>query len=208
MPITNKVARVVAMGGLEPSEQWVNVFHLSRDAGWDLASAGVAAAKLGTFYGAEIQDECTTKWNVGMFSVTPLGSGTGGLRPSAAGWEFGVDIVGTNAAEPLPYEDALVISWGTAAAGRSGRGRTYLAGFASSSLDNDGRLLAVNQAAIADDCKDLVDGLNTDGNPLGVLSQKLAQWNEVTSIRLGAKFDRQVRRQKHINESFATRTPA
>lgn len=72
---------------------------------------------------------------------------------------------GTDAANPLPYQTAGLISWGTNTRGRSFRGRTYLGLFCED--HSDGRNLSTDlKAAMADFADFIID----DGN-FAVLSR-------------------------------------
>lgn len=92
-------------------------------------------------------------------------------------------VVGTGSGTQLPAQLALVVSWRTATATRSARGRTYLGPIASSAL-NAYVLTPTLQTAIQNASNTLIAT-----NRLDVYSRKLDVVYQVTSAVVNTKID-------------------
>lgn len=112
-------------------------------------------------------------------------------------------IVGTLTASPLPNDVALCITWKTAKAGRSFRGRTYIGGFTQSSLGTAADGSANFASSHGNNVNIAVGALAplTGENKLVVYSPTLGQANEVTQAYRGDRFDTQRRRENRLIET-------
>lgn len=202
------VWRVVCSGTLYAVEKWANVFHIN---------------PAGTFNHAEVLDAFES-----VYSQDASGGGSGWLKPckgiAIAGETPGVHMDklslqrvidpgipeerlvshdgGQNTAGGLPLQMSLVVSWRTALAGRSFRGRTYLPPWHENKNDDAGNTLphpdlATVQAVRVNAEKLLADLLAADA-VLVVYSSKLAQANTITGGYIDHSWDVQRRRADSI----------
>lgn len=208
----DQVDRVTVLGHTPGGEKWVNVFHLMHGRGpgasLTLALATAYRDRFATFYNA-IKALQSDSYGVDQFV-------TKNMDPALSGEQFeltpAVAISGTDAAGPIPSQNAIVVSWRTALAGRRYRGRTYLAGFAKAAMDPTAHgITAANQAVIGNAARALVNGLVADNAPLVVWSRVIGAgpaadgWvTPVNNVRVGRIFDTQRRRRNKFNEAYAS----
>lgn len=204
------IDRLTVIGHTPGGEKWVNVFHLDngRANGTSLTSAHALAIRdrFATFYNA-IKALQNQNYGVDQFVVKNMDATLAGeqfeMVPAAA-------IVGTAVTGPIPAQNAIVVSWRTALAGRSFRGRTYLAGFDKTAMDdNNHGLTSANQTVIGNAARALVDGLATDTTNLVIWSRlddaplpPDGRITPVNNLRVGRIFDTQRRRRNKFNEAY------
>lgn len=114
----------------------------------------------------------------------------------------GAAVAGTSTANPLPAQNALVVTLRTANVGRSYRGRVYLGGFTEAATGVTGQALVATMT----DCEDFINGISSMAiDPssavvtLAVGSRVLQTANIVTSVVVrDSVFDIQRRRRDGI----------
>jgi hypothetical protein len=99
-------------------------------------------------------------------------------------------VVSTNDQQNTPATLlAVVISWRTTSASRSGRGRTFLGPMGIQSLQSDGTPAAGLISAVRTAAQTLVDAQgNVDGTSLGVLSVKQGLLRDFTGSTVHDKW--------------------
>lgn len=201
--------RVTVQGHTPGGEKWVNVFHVVQAVDDDdtltLAIATSLRDRFATFYNA-IKAQQHQNYGVDMFTVKNLQTGHDGeqfeLAPAVA-------IVGGSATDPLPSQDALVVSWRTPLAGRKFRGRTYLAGWATAALETDNPTIdPANVTLVGNAARALITGLGADFRPLAVWSRieppAGGLVTVINNVRVGRVFDTQRRRRNKFNEAYVS----
>lgn len=195
--------RVVASGPIYGTERWANVFHVNP------AGAFSHAAVLDAFEAA--------------YATPAAGGGLNWLQPcpgEVASGVFGVKLTqltlqavadpgiaevramnhdgGQNLAGGLPLECSLVISWRTAKAGRSFRGRTYLPPYHENVNSDAGGTVPHPQPTTVDglaiNCTKLINDLLAANAVLCVYSRKLTQGNTIVGGYIDSGWDTQRRR--------------
>lgn len=79
----------------------------------------------------------------------------------------GFPVAGTSGADPLPGQNALLVSWFTGFRGKSGRGRSYFGGLTEAAITS-----GVATPGLVTAAEEMADDLINDLNmPLGVLSR-------------------------------------
>lgn len=153
-----------------------------------------------------------TSWSWTHVKIAPvLADGHYGFT-GAATYDFTADIVGTTAGAVLPPEVAACVSWRAPISGRSGRGRMYIPGVASTSLATNGTIHANSRdtlsAAAATFVANLDDapGADEQGTILMVTSAGKATGVRPSQVRVGDHFDAQRRRQHQAVETYTTVT--
>lgn len=101
---------------------------------------------------------------------------------------------GTGANTPLPYQVAAVVSWRTGVAGKSFRGRSYIAGWNEAGNSATGRIDAAVVTDLKDAAENLVAALQAVDTPLVIYSRKLDVATPVTSVQVDNRWDIQRRR--------------
>lgn len=194
--------RVVATGRLPGGETWVNVFHF---AGLDANSAHAAAReKVKTFYLA-IQNTTGSGWALErLVSYWVTGQGAGLV--AAPRGEVGENLAGTSGGANMPNEVSLVISWQTALPGRSGRGRTYLAGFTEGGNTGAASEPARPEPNVVTVIVPAAEGLATAGAEVSlvVFSQKNGTEALVTGGYVNDEWDTQRRRARSLTRFKTT----
>lgn len=119
--------------------------------------------------------------------------------------------IGASSTSALPPQCSVVASWGTAVAGRHGKGRIYLPAPVTSQVTTDGGLLSsVPQGAIASSTADLIAALNYSGVGADSYADAIvtgAPWtkySKVASVRVGNVIDTQRRRRNQITETYVS----
>lgn len=175
-------------------EQWVNVLHFG---GIDVASTIAGAKSRVEALYSSIKSHLRPDW-----SVTEMRWRLVGPNEPATVTTPSTAIVGSSTSMPLPNDVAICVSWRTAKAGRSYRGRTYLGGWTQAALgtapDGSANVAAPVRTAIATGAGSLA---SLTGEPkLVVWSPTLGQANEVVAASQGDRFDTQRRRENKLNE--------
>lgn len=209
MPADDNSAVVqVSVNGTTPGgEKWVNVFHVLNPNGpaaaITLADATAITAPIFALYD-DIKALLASTFAVSFATVKNMTADRSGEQFEVAP---GAAIVGTAVGDPLPSQNAVVISWRTALATRRTRGRTYLAGFAESSMDATAHGLTVaNQDVIGNAARTMLTDLTTAGADLVIWSRVEPPLNGdvnlVNNLRVGRIFDTQRRRRNRFNEAY------
>lgn len=188
-----------ALGRQGTTEVWANVFHVLNVTGgpFDLALATQIDGAFFAFFQA-IDTFMHDQWFFDMGKVEQETSGTV--------FEFAHAVTGPNL-NPLPFDQAVVVSWGGTPNTRSTRGRNYICGWDEDHND-DGVLSVAAQTALLAAAEDLGNDLAAQDTPLVVWSEKNSLSSLVTRVRVGRRYDTQRRRQNKIAESYLTATLA
>lgn len=151
-------------------------------------------------------------WSFTHVKIAPiLADGKYGF-PGAASYDFSTPIVGTTAGTPLPPEVAVAVSLRAPISGRTGRGRMYVPGIASTSLATNGTVISNTRDALALAGKTLLNslddapGLDVWGLVTMVTSAGKATAVRPSQIRVGDHFDAQRRRQHQAVETYTAQT--
>lgn len=94
----------------------------------------------------------------------------------------GASVAGTAAGDPLPYQTALCVTLRTALAGKSYRGRSFLFGGIEADNDTNGQHTAAAGTAAVAFVNGIGSALSSSGLTLAVLSRKLLQHHDVTTV--------------------------
>lgn len=100
------------------------------------------------------------------------------------------EIASGTTTDPLPALLAVVVSWRTTSATRSGRGRTFVGPLHIDSLQSDGTPEALTLTAIRDAANALVaeSSSSLNGWAFGVLSTKTGVFRDVTGNKVADRF--------------------
>jgi hypothetical protein len=183
------------MSGVTPGETWSCTLHTT-GAG-TLASAQTAfSGAVGAFWTGELDSIVTADVSVTEVSTASIDAGTGHQISRLID---DVSLPGVAAGEMLPFQCASGVSWRTAMATRSGRGRMYLPPLAVSTLDT-GRLSSAAVSTIIDAVGQLTDSLDGGGLALVLLNRTTLATTAVTSVDVGNVIDTQRRRRNKLVE--------
>lgn len=195
--------RAVVSGELYGTEKWANVFHLQLFGAPDFSGLGAAFVKFYVSGSAQhnVLHHCagsvagpTIGVHLSQFSLQAVTSP--GIPLVAA-----LDSKGEqNALGGMPVDTCIVVSWRTALAGRSFRGRTYLPPFHSIFMKDGAGLMPsldpVAQNNLAAASATLLADLRALDSPLVVYSRKSGNSTEVTGGYIDNEWDTQRRRSK------------
>lgn len=183
------------MSGTTPGETWSCTLHTT-GAG-SLASAQTAfSGAVSAFWTGELDSIVTTDVVVTEVSTASLDPATGKQLSRLID---DVSLPGVATGEMLPFQCASGVSWRTATATRSGRGRMYLPPLAVSVLDT-GRLSTSAVSTISDAVGQLTDSLDGGGLVLVLLNRTTLVTTPVTSQDVGNVIDTQRRRRNKLIE--------
>jgi len=202
------VWRITASGTLYAQEAWANVFHVNPGGAFDEEAVFDAFE---AFYD-------TAASGGGMRALNPcpgeVSTGVIGVRMTQLTAQAVVDPAipfvrtliadgGQNAAGGLPLDCSIIISWRTASAGRSFRGRTYLPPFHSNQIVDGAsgppHLTSATRVALAVQAEALLDALVAANAPLAVYSRKEGVGaNTIVGGYIDDQWDTQRRRGKAV----------
>jgi hypothetical protein len=114
--------------------------------------------------------------------------------------QSGMGLVGESADQPLPPQNAVVVSLRTALPTRAGRGRFYLPGPVVTTLDA-GVLTAGNVTIIVNAAADLIGDMNDAGATVEIYHRTSKTGTAVTSFDVGNVLDTQRRRRDKLVET-------
>ena len=183
------------MSGTTPGESWSCTLHTT-GAGTLAAAQTAFNGAVGAFWTGELDSIVTADVSVVETSTASLDEATGGQISRLID---DVSLPGVAAGEMLPFQCASGVSWRTALATRSGRGRMYLPPLAVSVLDT-GRLSSAAVSAIVDSVGQLTDSLDGGGLALVLLNRTTMATTPVTSVDVGNVIDTQRRRRNKLIE--------
>ena len=106
-------------------------------------------------------------------------------------------LVGTNATDPLVFQDAVVVSLRTAKATKAGRGRFYLPPF-SEDQTTAGLLLSTPRGQVATAAQKMVQSLNGAGYIVGIFHKSTITQDAVVSVDVSNVVGTQRRRRDKI----------
>lgn len=195
--------RVTVAGELYGVERWANVFHVDKGPAVD---PGDVTAIFEDWYGTPGAGGGLLKYSTGNGFSGPIAVHASQISMQAVvtpapPFIDAVDINGgQNTDGGLPVDCSVVISWRTALAGRSYRGRTYLPPWNENTNSDVGFVMPrPSTAAITD----VIDGIEwaleelvTVGAPLVVYSRKLGSAQTVTGGYIDDAWDTQRGRSK------------
>lgn len=183
------------MSGTTPGESWSCTLHTT-GAG-TLASAQTAFSNaVAAFWTGELDSIVTADVSVTETSTASLNEATG---TQISRLIDDVSLPGVASGEMLPFQCASGVSWRTALATRSGRGRMYLPPLAVSVLDT-GRLSTGAVSTIVDAVGQLTDSLDGGGLALVLLNRTTLATTPVTTVDVGNVIDTQRRRRNKLIE--------
>lgn len=206
MALVDQTVRVSVNGSLSGNERWANVWHV-RYLGTDPADPVLDAdlddveADFVTFYTA-LLDRQANVTTVDNMILSQLGD----VRPPRA---YGPALTGTGGTDILPTQLAVCLTLNTETAGRSFRGRIFIAGLDNNALSaGSPRLTTTYRDDIGNSAAALSTALAANAAPaaIAVYSRKLDVATLVSSYRVGTVIDTQRRRRAAINEQYATFT--
>ncbi len=169
--------------------QAINVWHFQSVMGGTAAAMSTASSELLEFYTALKQYLGTGLSVVIGTKVTYLGTTPPGLL------SFTPITVSSTGSTRMPASSAIAITWRTAVASRSTRGRTFFGPLVQLTADSTtGRVNSSVANDIRTAAQKLVDDSATAGNPLVVYSRKNNDEEPVTVAAVNTRFDTQRRR--------------
>jgi hypothetical protein len=122
---------------------------------------------------------------------------------------------GTATGSILPLEVARVISWGTSRPGPKGKGRIYLPGATTTTIDPHGNMSSATRTTLANNAKNLLEGLSAGNGLIGnwnvrpiVTGAPYERYAMINEIRVGAVLDAQRRRRRSLSEAYISVTPS
>jgi hypothetical protein len=188
------IARIVCSGPGGTGDVWSNVFHVNEPTPLPQTPQPVLDAFNG-FYGALAGgDVLALGWGLSNIQVRRGGGGGGDIVTD----HTSNVVENSSNAQPLPPQDAIVLTWRTVLSGRSFRGRTYIGPLGKYALGADGRIVPATQATIVSAANQLRIALNTAGNQLGVFSRTRLQFTDIVSGSVGPVMDTQRRRRSAL----------
>jgi hypothetical protein len=165
----------------------------SAQATWNLAIGDLWAGITGIVCADVTVDELTTA------SITEATGGQISKRST------GSALAGTSAAECMPFQCSVAVSFTTDLATRGGRGRFYLPPLDVTTLDG-GRLSAAARTTIVTSVNQLWAELDTGGLAIQIYSRSLHTLTPVTGGSVGDVIDTQRRRRNKLQEQRASLT--
>jgi len=151
----------VVVKGSIGSIPFINTYGVTFTGTFDETVADTVASVFVGFY-ENFNGAQSDTFGVQTIEVTDLRTETGG--------QFEINgtpdlVTGEDAGQPLPFQVAALISWGTGTRGRSFRGRSYIGGFVESG--SNGRSI---DAATVTELQDFVNDVVANGQ-IGVISR-------------------------------------
>jgi hypothetical protein len=197
--------RVAASGALPGGETWANVFHVRRSAGGSAPLTSGEATSLWTAttdYYSDLLGVLSNGFTVTNVTVKDQQSATG---PS---FSIGASQVGTDTADALPNQIAIVATLQTAQGGRRARGRTYVAGWTTATMTQTlpfaAGLLTTTRDTLGNALISFASALDLLGFPMIVWSPTGGTLLDVISFRIGVTYDTQRRRRGKLGEAYST----
>jgi hypothetical protein len=203
--ITGNWHATTGLGGVFSPDDYLN----------DQAAPAVAAWMLRT----ALSEKCRVR----SLKLSPIGAPTGHLVP-AVPYSVGTPCtltwtgaypVGTNGADILPLQNAVVASHRTAQPGRQGRGRAFLPGPTTSMLGSDGHLSTVRQTDWLNAQVALLEGLAySAGGAIDphvrpvVTGGNWTKYGVISQVRVGNVMDTQRRRRRALTETYVVDSPS
>lgn len=186
----------VTVQGHTPGETFTTGMYVDNPGG---DASGAAAAFVTAF---------TTFWNA-VKAFVPTTIGVDAIDAvevdpltfrNGAGATTGVALVGTDAADPLPPQTALVVSLKTAIRTRAGRGRMYLPPFGTDQIDA-GRVPAATVTAVKNAAAALVNDLQATGYTPVIYHRGPHTTDVINQVIVGDVYDTQRRRRNKLVEA-------
>jgi len=196
--IPNNMAIVTCSGVGGTGDIWANVFgvDISEWVGTEAALATELAGPFLDFYTVLVDAGYYPQhWKLNNINVK--GNVFGGI--SSIDVAESLEVTDTKPA--APPQVAVVISWKTALAGRSFRGRTYIGPVCSELSTSEGVILEAGRSGLDNEAEALLLALRglTVSMPLVVWSRKLNSFEHVTAHSVGPYFDTQRRRRSALH---------
>lgn len=212
------VWRVVCSGDLYGQEAWANVFHVNPGGAFDEEEVFDAFEN---FYdtaaaggGMRALNPCPGEVSTGNFGVRLTQLTMQAVEDPAIPFvRTLIAAGGQNTAGGLPLDVSVIISWRTALAGKSFRGRTYLPPFHTNQVTDAGggvpRLTAATRVALAVQAEALITALVAANAVLCVYSRKPGVGaTTIVGGYIDDSFDTQRRRGRSITTSRSLFPPA
>jgi hypothetical protein len=200
--------RLSCRGHSVDGEQWIFTLHVSQAVViasdilpvWDTAVNDFWGTTTGPTGGAGQYYPDT--YGIDQLIVDELDPVTGKNVRQA---QEGLGLVGRGTDEPLPPQNAVVVSLRTDLPTRAGRGRFYLPGPDVTTLSG-GRLNNGARTALANAAADLIGDLNDSGAVTEVYHRVTKTGTAVVRFDIGDVFDTQRRRRDKLVETRTSRT--
>lgn len=202
-PVLPGLRRIVCAGRLTTQERWSNTFYADDNVPLTQSRADQIAAEFAQFYSG-FADLISTAWQFSECTVYDRSEVDGESRDAVFSPVTGTDT------EATFQQIAIVLSWGTTNPGKKFRGRTYLAGIATTAftrVDSVSPLLlgVTSQEAIVDAAVLLHSELFGLGIILGVFSRvPPGAFTAFTSARVGTVPDTMRSRRDNLIESYVS----
>lgn len=207
--------RVTIEGTLgEGADVWNTSFHMGASSGYSLANLQDAVEEVDSLWQSTVWTAsgsgCLFDFpNATKYVKTTLRDITSaGITARVVEAGPAVPIAGTDSANSLPTEVAVVVSLITDTAGARGRGRMYVPPMSLSNVTTGGLISSGAGVDLLDAFEAFFEGLNASTlvpDDVSVYSGADATLREVSTIRVGSVFDSQRRRRNAIPETYQSR---
>jgi len=115
------------------TRHFINSFHVSDPAGWDLAKMQVISNAFKSWWANDYRDNVSNQVNLEQVQVRLYDPS----NPLALDDTVGLPLAGLRASIHEPYNVTVTMSWRTGLAGRKYRGRTYVPGLTEDQTNTD-----------------------------------------------------------------------
>lgn len=173
-------------GGSMPSGPSVVTYGI-HFAGTDPQEACDTAA---AYWGSVVEGVCASGYE-SLLTTLKVGPNSTG-----ATYETATDVQGTNGAEPVMPQVAVLVKKLTGIGGRSQRGRLYMPGFNAAEAFVDGSIGTTSVSDMQVVFDTFLAGLATEGIPMALLHSQSSDPTEVTSLVVQSKVATQRRRMR------------
>lgn len=176
-----------AINYLQGNQPMTNVFHVNRES----TTAATVITDLASRFASTLGDIISTDVNWGLCTAKEMTSV--GIE---AVYDMSVETSGHGgeASNPVPPGVAQVITWLTAAGGRSHRGRTYLGGVGLAFVAGDSASWDTTNTSRQDKVDEFLVGSTSDDNVLQVYSELHDSFEPIISGVIRNPFGSQRRR--------------
>lgn len=203
--------RVSQRGSLPLGDEWVSNFHVL-SSNTTAAVHTQADSLIAAFWNNTYAALCHSTVTLDSIVTTELDGGTGKNLNSQ---ESGHAIVGGLATQSLPPQNAVLVSYRTANAGKSGRGRQYLPPVGSAHADLNGELITADRNTIDTAWTAVITGMATVGTPVilhggfsgrdaaGAPIYKVLTSDAITNVGVAGLLATQRRRTNKVGSSYS-----
>jgi len=168
----------IVLNGVQNGVPIVNVFNVIDVTTPTIARLTTIADTVKTWWDASLAPILNTSYVLQSIKVTALTASTGPQYIAT----YSSGNQGTNSGGEAAANAAAVISWRTAAIGRSYRGRTYVGALSEGEIDSAQTIAGATQTALLSAGTSLITALDGISCVLAVLSRYAAKVLRVTGI--------------------------